>query len=159
MGGTSGHAAGYADRQRANGRLPGGLFKEYEEGTQKTAYRKGVEKMADEFLKADRDWDAVLDELRYQSRFEMESGLGYKDLKDEKSREFIRGMAWMYNELETAADNILDETGEDTPVLARIRTECGEALVKELKQWFVCAMEEMLTSMLDDECEDEDGER
>jgi hypothetical protein len=47
----------------------------------------------DEFLQTDRNWEKILHELSALD------GSGYKDLKDEKNREFMRGMAWLYQEV------------------------------------------------------------
>ncbi len=105
----------------------------------------------DEYLTEDRNWDKVLGELRYLSRYELESGLGYKDVKDAGNREFLRGMAWLYNALEGY------EAGIDTEVeetLERIRAQVQQETLSEVREWIYGTMNEMLTAMLDEEAEE-----
>jgi len=97
----------------------------------------------DEFLKADRDWDRILSEVKGS---DMET---FEDLKEEKNRAFMSGMAWMYHEVETMRDQAGEEEGMG--ILERIEVQVREKALTECLEWLEGAMREMLEAMLDEE--------
>ena len=97
----------------------------------------------DEFIQTDRNWEKILHELSALD------GSGYKDLKDEKNREFMRGMAWLYHEVELMRAQETDD--EHMSILERIEAQASKKTLGECLEWLECSMSEMLESMLDEE--------